>query len=171
MNIVVLTLGRSGSTVTAKMLNQLGWNLCGADQAYAENIQFRALNEKMIRKRGYLQRRHVESFLESLHEPWILKDPRFIRTWRFWRYYLDCGGTLLLHLTRDLKDVEVSMRKKGWGSQKLDGRLSLRGQTLLEADQECRCCYKSWNGPKMRIAYEDVHRAVRLFDLSQGNTK
>ena len=165
MNIVILSIGRSGSTIAARMLEALGWQLGVADEEYAEHEWFRAINDHLVRGEPF-PAGEAEELLESLPEPWLLKDPRLARTWETWQPLLDCGA-LLLWITRDLAAVEKSLRAKRWGQPSPRGLL-LRGRTLAETEAECRRCFDAWAGPRCKTAYEDLHRAVGLFDLGRG---
>ncbi|NUQ61889.1 MAG: hypothetical protein HUU20_05350 [Pirellulales bacterium] len=166
MNIIILTIGRSGSTIAAKMLCELGWSLAGADEAYAEHVGFRAINSRLVRG-ALLSPAEASRFLRSLREPWVIKDPRLVQTWRQWKPYLDGKGNLLLWLARDLEAVETSIRKQGWGMPSARGLL-LRGRTLGEHTAECQACFDAWSGPRARVAFEDLRKAVLLFDPSRG---
>jgi hypothetical protein len=149
------------------MLQTLGWNVSGVSDPYdkyAEHLRFRSLNERLLRGEKL-----IESDAVTLHDtskPWVLKDPRFVWTWQHWKPYLDTG-TCLLWLTRDLEAVAKSIRKQQWGKESPYGLL-LRGRTLPEHEAECQRCFDAWNGPKVKIAYEDIHKAVALFDLKRG---
>jgi len=168
MNIVILTIGRSGSTVIARMLRALGWQLPGADQAYSENVEFLRLNERLLSGQAPVPQamRTLVSNL-SLREPWVLKDPRLSSTFDVWQSYLDTGGNLLLWLRRDLSAIEKSLRHRGWGQPSKRGFL-LRGRTLPENEKACSKHFAQWEGPKVKIAYEDVHRAIGMFDRTRG---
>jgi len=166
MNVVILTIGRSGSTVIARMLRALGWQLPGADQAYAEHVEFRRLNDLILSGRPP-EPQVLRALVSELSEPWVLKDPRLSSTFEAWRPYLDTGGNLLLWLRRDLSAVEKSLRRQGWLQPSKRGFL-LRGRTLPESEKECARYFARWEGPKVKIAYEDVHRAIGMFDRTRG---
>lgn len=168
MNVVILTLGRSGSTILSRMLEALGWHLPDADR-YGEHTGFRHLNQQIIRGAKISPQACRDLVVDlGARQPWVLKDPRLVCTWVVWQRYLDRQGNLLVWLTRDLAAVERSLHRQGWGKASPRGYL-LRGSTLQEAHEECGIHYAAWKGPKARIAYEDLHRAVRLFDPSRGN--
>ena len=94
MNVVILTIGRSGSTIVARMLQALGWRLPGADQTYAEHVEFRKINDLILR--GQIPKPQVmRALVADLSEPWVLKDPRLSRAFDAWRPHLDTGGNHL----------------------------------------------------------------------------
>lgn len=165
MNIVILSIGRSGSTIVAKMLEAMGWWL-NADEEYAEHPWFRAINQQAL-DRGRFPVGEAEELLESLPLPWALKDPRFVWTWQHWRMVLSQRDTLLLWLTRDLAAIEKSLRRKNWGKDSPRGLL-LRGRTLAEHHAECQRCFDAWGGPRMRVSFEGLKHAVALFDVTRG---
>jgi hypothetical protein len=168
MNIIILSIGRSGSTILAKMARAMGWNLSGADEEYAENVQFRNINNQMIK--GQCSTKHFhDGFIVGLnhHKQWVLKDPRLTSTWQQWKPHLDRDGNLLLWLTRDLKAIEVSLRRKNWGKPSPRG-YTFRGRTLPEHEAECRKCFEAWSGPKVTFSFERMKEAVKLFDTTRG---
>jgi len=166
MNIVILTIGSSGSTIVARMLQALGWQLPGADQAYAEHVEFRRINDLLLH--GQAPKPQVmRALVSGLSEPWVLKDPRLCRTFDAWRPYIDTGGNFLLCLIRDASAVEKSLCRRGWMQPSKRGFL-LRGRTLPENEKACSQHFAQWEGPKVKVAYEAIHRAVGLFDPTRG---
>src|SRR5690606_37924619 len=124
---------------------------------YAENVTFRTFNEALLRGENSVDSR--TEFLESLPEPWVLKDPRFALTDGNWEFP---AGTSLVWMTRGLKDVEHSIRRQNWGKESPRGLL-VRGKTLPETQELCRKIFERWEGPKMHLQYEQLQEAVGLF--------
>lgn len=161
-NIVVLTAGRSGSTIVCQMLEQLGWTLPNADE-YAEHRVFRSLNECMIRNTRKWSTEEVDRVCESLPDtPWVLKDPRLLWTFETWKPHLDREGNLLLWVYRDSLAVEQSLRRQAWGKL-CGGSWRLRGLTVLEMHKRAARHFHSWQHAKLEIRYEDLCKAVSLF--------
>lgn len=161
MNIVVLTIGRTGSTILTQMLGKLGWNVPLDD--YAEPAIIREINDRIIR--GHLPD-HDECYsaVKGMPSPWVLKDPRFCWTLNYWKDFFK--GDCLIWLTRDLAMVELSLRKQDWG-QSTPGGYRLRGETLPTLEMWCKTYFKEWEGPKLQLSYENLKAAVSLFDLSR----
>lgn len=163
-NILMLTIGRSGSTILTRMLRELGWNLPTDADEYAEPAWIREMNDRMIR--GHVADYDERSAaISALPEPWVLKDPRFCWTLKHWREWLD--GCLLLWLTRDLESIENSLRRAGWGQETASGYCS-RGVPLPKIHNRCKNYFDQWQGPKLQISFEDLKSAVSLFDPSRG---
>lgn len=161
-NIVILTVGRCGSSVLVRMLEQLGWLIPGANE-YAENDQFNLLNDQFM-GRSHPCEEELTGFVNALPEPWILKDPRFVWTQQHWPML---RGNLLLWITRDLDAVEKSLRRQKWGRE-TDRGWTLRGYTVEETRAACEHVFNQWGGPRLRISYESLQRAVPLFTGPTG---
>jgi hypothetical protein len=160
-NIVVLGIGRSGSTITCRMLERLGWNLPDADE-YAEHIQFREINESVLEGHD-LAHEGASAFIESLDQPWVLKDPRFVLTADSWTVLLD---HFLLWVTRELMSIEESLKRQGWGEETGKG-FGMRGHSLEETHEKCQSIFDGWTGPKLQLSFEGIGRAAALFDVSK----
>lgn len=158
-NIVILTIGRTGSTILCRMLEQLGWNLPEADE-YAEHVRFREINEIWLRQRKDI---HGScNLIDELPEPWILKDPRLPLCWNLWKDQFNTETTALLWLTRNHADIASSLLKQGWG-QKTGNSVLLRGMPLARIDEMCEEIYDSWSGLKLRLDYAQLQAATTLF--------
>lgn len=173
MNIVIITIGRSGSTVLSKMIEQLGWNLPNAQNdprdkdGYAEHQDIRRLNDWHLRRKLPFEAATAKAIIESMPEPWVVKDPRFVQTWENWRPLLDNGRNCLLYLSRSPDKIEASLRAKGWGHDSPKGYM-LRGKTTKENVAACWKAYNNWSGPKMAFSFERLKAAVKLFDTTRG---
>lgn len=167
-NIVVLTIGRTGSSVLCRMLEQLGWNLPGADK-YAENVEFRDINECLLRDREDQFFGRAWQLLDALPEPWILKDPRLLHTWEHWVGLLRDQNCLLLWLIRDEQQIRQSLQRAGWGRSSSRGLL-LRDHTLRETTDLCQRIYDDWPERKFHVDYAQLQAAIRLFDVDRSRT-
>lgn len=163
-NIVILTIGRSGSTIVCRMLEQLGWNLPDADE-FAEPVSLRQLNTLCIRT-GQLDLDAARQLVQSYPQPWCLKDPRFVHTLPQWEPLFE--GAALVWVQRDLADVEQSLRRRNWG-QEINGVWHLRGLSLEQTERTCQRLYDTWTGPTYHCHYEQLTAAVNLFDSSTSS--
>lgn len=163
-NIVILTLGRCGSTIVARMLTALGWRLPPDADEYAEPVLMREMNDRIIRGQ---EPDHDEYYAaaRALPAPWVAKDPRFVLTLERWADFMP--GALLLYLTRDLDRVEQSLRRAGWGKPGPEG-YTLRGVALPVLAARAAGLYTAWPGPKLEVGYERIREAVKLFDTTRG---
>lgn len=164
MNIIILTIGRTGSTILTRMLGELGWNLPVDADEYAEPVALREINERLIRGLPVASE-EMQAAIDMHEQPCVLKDPRFAWTLKEWRDHFQ--GACLIWLTRDLAMVELSLRKQGWGRSS-PGGYRLGGETLPTIEEWCGNFFQEWQGPKIKLAYEQLKSAVSLFDLSRG---
>jgi hypothetical protein len=162
-NLVVLTIGRCGSTVLTQMIGQLGWNLPDDADEYAEPGYVRDINERLIRNQP-IDDEEFQAAMGLLESPWVLKDPRFCWTLKHWRDWF--ADAALIWLTRDLADVERSLRKQKWGRDTPKG-YTLRGVTLPTIEKWCGTLFENWPGLKHKVSHEQIREAVRLFDLNR----
>lgn len=144
-NIVMLTVGHTGSSVVSHMLGRLGWNLGDADDQYGESVSVRDCNHR----RDFSKAAEV---LAALPEPWAIKDPRFCETLDAWLPFLDRYRPVLVWLTRDPEAVTASFRRRG-ESLRVVPRRTAAAQRHFDR----------WTGPKLQLAYEQLQAAVTLF--------
>lgn len=160
-NLIIMGTGRCGSSILAKMLHNLGWDWGNADH-YGEHRTCRSINDRALHGRKIFSVKDVRRLLSNLRSPWLLKDPRFTWTLGKWKPLLP-SGVMLVWITRDLKKTENSFRKQGWLR---DGKS--RGATVEELHHKCLRHFDLWNGPKLRLDFDDIKRAVSLFDTQRG---
>lgn len=156
-NAIVLTTGRSGSTILSKMMASLGWNAADMDEEWGESIRFREINEEVRRRRIAAESMATE-FLDGLPAPWVLKDPRFMHTAKFWLPLLKKHEPTLLWITRDEAAVLKSHQKQGW---------TPHFGSLDRALERCSDIYKQWPWGRATFSYEQLREAVSMFDLSR----
>lgn len=152
-NIVLQTVGCSNSTIIIRMMQSLGWNLGGIDATYAENMVIARINSDVMRGRPPGKAAAVKS-LESLPAPWIIKDPKFCHTLRWWAGAFDPYKPLLLWVTKDHDYVRRSFRR----------RFNLPETLADQRRQLCQSHYEGWAWGKIKISAEQISAAVRLFD-------
>jgi len=144
-NIVLLTIGHTGSSVVCGMVGKLGWHLADADEEYSESVSVREVNQRKEWGR-------CSDVLAALGEPWVIKDPRMCEHLDRWVPHLEPYRPTLVWLTRNHDDVVASYKRRGES-------VSLAHARLARAESN----YNAWRWPKLRIAYESVRDAVRLF--------
>ncbi len=138
-NVIILTMGLSGSSVLTGLISKAGyWT---GDQTFAkeydtyENRDLIRLNSQLLEAAGYHKDYTSELSLDAIgqvaslrgridlapyhefrakcdaHGPWIWKDPRLYLTIRFWSSLLDLDQIKFILLVRD--------QVQGWISQQL----------------------------------------------------
>lgn len=162
-NIVLLTMGRSGSTVFTQMLGRAGWNLPVDADEFAEPLAVRDINERILHRLPVADEEFHAAL--SMHEPpVVLKDPRFCWTLKHWKPFLK--EFFLIWYTREIADVEASLRNAKWGKDTERG-YTLRGATLPTIKNWCKTYYDNWEGPKLHLSHEQIREAVSLFDVER----
>lgn len=168
MNIVVMTIGRSGSSILVKMLEQLGYRSPDPDDQYGEWGRVRKICDMAIRRKYFDSTDARKAVCQlTTRTPWVLKDPRFILTLDHWRPLLDVDGNALVYLHRDHEKIVDSLTRMKWGTIR-NGIMTVRGKTLQELHAIAVRHIGSWNGPTATISFEQLREAVKLFDLSRG---
>lgn len=146
-NIVLLTIGHTGSSIITRMLFELGWNAGDADKQYSESVSVRKCNQNQDWS-------NAADVLVALPQPWVIKDPRMAKCLPKWEKHLKKYDPLLLWLVRDKNAVEKSyLRRK----EPLEAMRS----NLLAADKN----YEKWQGRKAIVEYEQIQSAVSLFKV------
>lgn len=159
-NIILMGVGNSGTTVTARMLDRMGWNLGDADVEYSESVLARRINDD-LNKFGQWDEAAAKSLLESLTTPWVIKDPRFCLTLNNWLPLLGYG-TFLLWIDRD-KESTIRSRIRRGATQSEAVRSVDRRQSLAAKH------YESWPWGKLKISLEQIQSAISLFDVNRPN--
>lgn len=144
-NIVLLTVGHTGSTICMRILGALGWQLGDADSDYGESVSVRECNQKQNWSKA-------SEALAALPAPWAIKDPRFCEFLDEWLSALEPYSPTLLWLTRDDSDTANSFRRRGESIELMQRRL-----TAAQGH------FDRWTGPKVRIDYGQLKAAAGLF--------
>jgi len=152
-NILLLTTGSANSTITTKMLGELGWHLNDADDEFAESVEARRINMATI-KSGMFDRQSAMALLNSLRSPWVLKDPRFSQTLRQWMPLFGPYRPLLLYITKDIGYVKNSIKR----------RFGMNGTIAEQRLKWCREYYRTWPYSKLQFDVAQISAAVALFD-------
>lgn len=166
-NVVILTIGRSGSSILANMMLRAGWLCPSADSEFGEHVGMREINRKAVAGRGF-DAQAAEQIANGLPEPWMLKDPRLTWTLKDWIPLLERYKPKLLFITRNIDAVEKSFRKQNWGGESPRG-YEFAGVTLEKQLQWCQAYFDSWKWGKLHVEYEQLHAALALFDTLRGS--
>ena len=155
--VVILAVGHSGTTVTTRALQRLGWNLGDADCEYAEHRLCRRINQ-FIEKSGRVPRRVMARMLSQLPSPWVLKDPRFVQTLHHWlpAFELVDPKPVLLCLRRDREAMHQSYERRGAAGDvrhRVDWHLRQRDWQ-----------YSRWPYGRMSLSLENLAAAAATFD-------
>lgn len=158
-NLIILTPGHTGSSVTTAMIQQLGWLLPPDADHYAESPECRNINQYMQDlATGDLKLAYPQSdcrrdkFLKSLPQPWVLKDPRFCETLLDWLLELEPYAPTLVYLTRMADDIAVSYARRGEDPAIGERRL-----------RDCRHIYNAWPWPRIQLDFSQLQSAIHLF--------
>lgn len=141
LDTVLLTIGHTGSSITAGLLALLGWNLPDNDPQYNEPRRVRECNAALRSGASC----DLETVLSELPRPWVLKDPRFCETLESWLPALVPYRPRLLWLERDFERVRDSYRRRGE-----DPAIADRRQQFAEQH------YLNWPWQKARVRFEDL---------------
>lgn len=170
-NFVVVGVGHSGTTILMRMLEQLGWNVPNADEAYAEHTAIREHNRYALAHDGLGDAEPITKLLQQLnqHKPWAVKDPRFTVTLPLWQPYFHALGAdapVLVHIKKDTKAVKASYLKRGELVRGRPGNRwqgAPRGLNVEEQLAYMAQTLKTWSGPFITIDYSQIAAATRLF--------
>lgn len=141
-NIVLLTVGHTGSTVVAGLFAVMGWKLPDNDPEYNEPRKIRTSNANYLRTGSPID---AAQLLRDLPSPWLLKDPRFCETLECWLPAFSKSKPLLIWLDRDESLVRASYESRDEPIGMLERRLILAKQA-----------FEYWPWAKQRIRYEDL---------------
>tara|TARA_R100000008_G_scaffold81292_1_gene64377 strand:+ start:1322 stop:1885 length:564 start_codon:yes stop_codon:yes gene_type:complete len=184
-NIILLGVGHSGTTVVTKMLFKLGWQCNDANSKFAECDECQKVNDlaagttDLFDDTGYFDYERAMRSIARLQQPWVIKDPRFIFTLQNWRTVfpsVELNLPLVIWLTRDIKRVERSYINRGILLDNVNqlvkdenklGEPGLFGLTIKELYGLAEKQFLRWEGSKMRLEYEKVREAVKLFDVKR----
>lgn len=154
-NVVIITVGRTGSALLVRMAAKLGWNIGDAHPYYGEpmeieNTQWQFLHGNASRA---ALKHHIRRHLDNLQSPWCVKSCRIAECWDVWKPILREMNVTLVWSDRDDADVLESWRRAGWGH---DLGLLDRRREQVEA------AFADWDGAKIHLHHEDVCAAAGL---------
>jgi hypothetical protein len=190
-SIVLLGVGHSGTRVFVRILEALGWNLGVVKDGVAENLDVQLINKALLARRGICpcggvgvasddalacddrcgqvtQFRKVgpsefNVALANIPAPWVIKDPRLVLTWDDWLPAFSKYKPLVLLVERDLARMRKTYSKYKFHDFRIYGR------DVADLVRIARSHYATYDGPKLKIRYEQLADAVRCFDLSRAS--
>lgn len=171
-NIVLFGVVHSGTSVTTRMLLELGWVACrhetDVDWRFEEHKTIRQLNIA-VSNGSRLDESAARAELAQLPQPWVVKDPRFVDTLRIWRSVFETYRPLLIWLTRDVASVSDSfIKRQSLGSRAASPQIQKVENKFAKAKAE----FEAWPWMKLRVSFEDLAAAVKQFNINRsGVTK
>ena len=171
-NLLVVGVGHSGTSAVTRMIGGLGWNMPCADDAFAEHVQVRECNTWAIKNGGLpdLAQQVVDDLF--MHQPWVVKDPRFAVTLHLWQPLFAAAGELpsVLWLTREFQQVCESYRSRGelvaFGDDLVPGICWCEGESGVSVEELYASCARQvarWPGPVLHFEYERVTSATAVW--------
>lgn len=154
-NIILLTIGNTGSSPAVEMAMKLGWNCPDADETYAESVEFREINELLLE--GIYDRDRALRFLKGMPQPWIIKDPRFLSTRDWWQPLIKPYRPLLLYVTRNRSDVLDSQERRGVRRQ--DAKVWYEAR-----DRKATRIWLDWPWAKLQLDFDHIRAAASIID-------
>lgn len=157
-NIVVLTVGHSGSRLLVKMLERNGW--APQTNEYGEL-------PSLARADAHLRSgRHepAAELLSGLAGPWVLKHPAMATSFSLWQPHLLAHAPLLIWLRRQLPDIA-----RAWPWQRDEhGEPMIDGQTISETIGRIATAYQQWPGRRLVVHFEGLIAAASLVDFKRA---
>jgi len=148
-NLLITGTGRCGTGLVVQMAEKLGWNFTGEKQ-YFEDARFIRANQEIINNAAHSV--ELDEIVESLPEPWVIKDPRFIKTIETWIEIFRRQRTkpLLVVMYRNQDDVAESFARAGW-----EANIDMLTSLSITA-------FRQWPWEKWLVKYEDLLAAACL---------
>lgn len=163
-NIVILSVKHANSSITAKMLVAAGWerndmNEDGESKSFIEQNRLLQAGKVGIPYRCF-------RILNSLKEPWVLKDPGFARTAPTWLPYFESYQPLLLYVTKDPRKVMQSYLRRSdpsWGRP-----YPITSESIQSWENRCQKQYDAWPWKKVKVRVDDMIKAMALFSVARS---
>ncbi len=175
MNIIIMGVAHSGTSIMAGMLYKLGWKTEETDGKllkYGESSWIKYFNHEFRtkkmegKKKKKFQVKLVDK-LVSLSEPYVLKDARFCYLLHHWIVPIALSGTnpILVYITRDIDRIKHSFEVR----DEMENGLVAPGKVVEELIKMAEESYRLWPLLKCKIRYEDMVEAVKLFDVDRND--
>lgn len=168
-DVVILGVGHSGTSIAARMMFELGWRCNDADARFCEPPGLHELNDRILDQGAVdvAMLAAMRAFLDGLASPFAIKDPRFVLTLGDWSPLLAARDPppVIIWIVRTLADVKASYAAR---AELFDGEPGLYGRRVEQLAEAAADRFAAWPGAKLRFAYEDIARAVRLFRVEPG---
>ena len=179
-NVIVLTIGWTGSSVLTGLLARAGLSTGSAtmkkvDYDTFENLALTELDKRLIRESGCdvdytiqfswraiatvacaterIDLAPYRAFVDGLYaeRPWVLKDPRLWLTIRFWERLLDFSDVKFIWLTRDDLQSWISANmRRQIIGYRFCKRYNAEVNTSIQAFLELNAL------PYLRLSFEDL---------------
>jgi len=168
-DIIIVGVGHSGTTITTRMLQALGWNIPEGDdiaKGWAEPSAMLKVNGRLMGG-AFVKQSEFLSAWESVPAPRVMKDPRLVLTLSHWiKFFVNHQPPpLLLSVHRSFADLSKSYARRGWRLN--TGELGLYGRPLTKLQRQAAGCYTQWPWQKLRVSLEQLADAVKLFDAER----
>lgn len=155
--VVVMGVGHSNTTITTKQIaTLLGLSLGDADDEFAESVQVRELNTKLLDEQ-LVKFWELQSAVQSLGCSWIVKDPRFCSTLDRWIGAMATYKPVLVWVQKDLDLVRESYKTRGQSSKSVDAKFAL-----------CQKQFDGWPWAKLILDTSKVEQIVEMFDVERS---
>lgn len=159
MNLQILGVGHSGTTIITRMIQTMGWNIGNADDTHAEDVDIRGVNIDFLSTKVFNHHK-ASTLLRKLKQPWAIKDPRFVLTQKHWNttYESMQSYPMIVHVTRDAKSILASHKKR-------NEAVSLK--QILDLQATALTAFTQYPGPKLEVQYEKMVAATKMFDVNR----
>jgi len=168
-NIILLGINHCGSSVAAEMLKRLGWNIPDTGKGFIKRNEIKWAHEANTKFRagGIIKIDLLKKRIAKLEKPWIIKDPKFVITLDYWHELFN-KLPLLIFVERETERLKLSFKKRNqFAKEKVPGEY---GYTVKKLNRMAHERYENWEGAKTRIKYDDIRRAVFVFDTKRKDT-
>jgi|GEM_PF-3742255 len=178
-NVIVIGTPRSGTSITASVIQALGWHFAEDANWGGESKALLDMHHRMIdRERQTFDLTRFEEdtarrVLSSLASPWLLKDPTFCYSLPCWLPLLTeaCDGQMpvLIWSMRSDDEVEASWRRRTMlpnggtyitENGEVAGKRS--GITFQAYREQAERAFDAWEGVKVRVDLDDLKSAAQL---------
>lgn len=154
-NVLIMGVGHSNTTITARQLGALGWWVPSED-LWCELQPLRVFNDAVLRT-GEFSRHEAHRIITSIPQPWALKDPRFCDVLQRWIPVFEHIKPVLLWIRKDTAAVRASHERRGEDTAYIEARL-----------RNAQRHYDLWPWPKLTLDAASIAAAVSLFDLRRS---
>lgn len=180
-NIIVFGVGHSGTTMLARVINTLGWNITAHDvgicTTHWENTNMVRINQEYLGEvdadgvqhdkaepgSGEFKADAARWMLRRMPPPWVIKDPRLIWCLDQWLPLFEelfDELPLMVYLVRNSPALARSYSKEG---QPQKTQMILNEQLLAQR------AFDAYTGPKLHLDFEAIVTAAARVNLNVDN--
>ena len=150
-NIVILG-EHTGTSTVARFLGNIGWNLGEAENdPWAEPTSLR----EEINCAPVFPKHKARQYMKHLEGPWVLKDPRFVRTYKNWLPLWEDHQPLLLVLVKPEEELRKSYARRGF---------EVNAQAILERYDKV---IEKYPWQSLKLDFSLIAEALKGFDASR----